>query len=503
MRQFLLFITFLFCAISVNAQITSGDKLTGNIVAKDINGKDVDVFADLAAGKTVVIDVFATWCGPCWSFHKSGTLEAINAALGPNGTNQVRVYGIEGDERTALDLIYQEASGGTAATTSLGNWTEGVEYSIINDHTFNDLLNIGYFPTLYVIRPDKTVLEMGDYRSSGEIWAKAMLPSSDKDVVFTSGITEKSFCSSTAFASKPTILNLGKTSISSVDSELSINGVVTPFSANTTLGVFQSADLSFGTKTFTQTTTVKVDIVSLDGVDDEADDQSSISGTFYKPLIEGKKMTVKFTTDYYPGETSWVLKDNANKTIATGKYNAGNEDQYGGGGADANTEHVHEVNITNTTNVNCLTITLTDAYGDGMTAFGSSHPIPGVEFYNEKGELVKPKLVSEFNFTSAAANTPSTTKSFASYSLGSALEDESFVESLDVYPSPVTDILNVNIKIKDGIEYQVFVSDIMGKPVTTISQNTNFINVANLSAGMYFINVKTDNGLFTHKFTKL
>ena len=502
MRQFLLFITILFCAITVNAQITSGDKLAGNIVTKDINGKNVDIFADLAAGKTVVIDVFATWCGPCWSFHKTGTLESINSTFGPNGTNQVRVYGIEGWEASPVDYLYKAVAASGNDRGSQGDWTEGVEYSIINDHTFNDLLKIAAFPTLYVIRPDKTVLEMFDYKSNAVIWVKAMLPTAEKDVVFTTSIKEKSFCSTTAFASKPTILNLGTTAISSVDSDLSINGVSTPYSANTTIGVFESADLSFGTKTFNQTTEVKVDIVNLDGVADQEDDLSSISGTFYKPLIEGKKMTVKFTTDFYPGEVSWVLKDNTNKTLATGKYEAGEEDQFGGGGADANVEHIHDVDITNTS-INCLTITLTDAYGDGMTAFGSSHPIPGVEFYNEKGELVKPKLESEFNFTSAAANTPSTTKSFASYSLGSSLEDESFVESLDVYPNPVSDILNVNMKIKDGIDYQVFVSDIMGKPVTTISQNTNFINVATLSAGMYFINVKTDNGLFTHKFTKL
>ena len=256
-------------------------------------------------------------------------------------------------------------------------------------------------------------------------------------------------------------------------------------------------------KTFTATTEVKVTIVSVDSKVDEPDDLSEIVGNFYKPVVESKKMTVKFTTDYYPAETSWKLTDNKSRTLASATYKEG-PDQFGGGGDDANTEHVYEVSIDNTTDVNCLIITLTDAYGDGMTAFNNTVPTPGVEFYNEKGELIKPKLSTEYNFQSANPGTDaSSTKSYAAFSLNTSLEDASFVENLNVYPNPVADILNIDMKIKAGTEYEVFVTNTMGAPVTTITQNTNFINVANLAAGMYFLNVKTNEGIFAHKFTKI
>lgn len=503
MKQFLLLLSVLFLGFSMSAQIASGTKLSGNIVAKDLKGKDVDIYADLAAGKTVVIDVFATWCGPCWSFHENGVLKELNSLLGPGGTDQIRIYAIEGDERTPEDLIYAEASGGTAATTSLGDWTAGVEYSIINSSSFNTLLNIAFFPTLYVIRPDKTVLEMGNFRYNPVVWQKALVPTAEKDLVFTSSIGDKSFCASGIFNSKPTVINLGTTAISTIETDLSINGQSTPTITNKALGVFQSGELSFGTKTFTATTEVKVTIVSVDSKVDEPDDLSEIVGNFYKPVVESKKMTVKFTTDYYPAETSWKLTDNKSRTLASATYKEG-PDQFGGGGDDANTEHVYEVSIDNTTDVNCLIITLTDAYGDGMTAFNNTVPTPGVEFYNEKGELIKPKLSTEYNFQSANPGTDaSSTKSYAAFSLNTSLEDASFVENLNVYPNPVADILNIDMKIKAGTEYEVFVTNTMGAPVTTITQNTNFINVANLAAGMYFLNVKTNEGIFAHKFTKI
>lgn len=502
MRRFLLYFILLTFSVTLSAQITSGDKLTGNITGTDIKGNPFDIYADLAAGKTVIIDVFATWCGPCWSYHTSGYLKNIYKVLGPDGTDQVRIYSIEGDNSTAESLLYGKVAGSNAATTSLGDWTEGVEYTIVNSAAYNSLLKIAFFPTLYVIRPDKTVMEMGDYRTNDIVWTKALLNTAEKDIIFTSGITDKTFCSVAVFNQKPTVINMGTTPISVIDADLIINGVSTLTSLPKVIGVFQEAELGFATKTFNETTKVEVVIDAIDGQDDEADDYSSLEGNFIRPVVEEQTVTVKFTTDFYPGEISWRLIDNKNKLLKAVTYRAGNADADGGGGADANKEFSYDIVIPDAA-ANCLTLTITDSYGDGLSAFNSTLPTPGVEFYSSTGELLKPKMTGDWNFRSGAAGTAVTNKIFTAVSISSSLNDQDFVQNLNVYPNPVTDVLNIDMTIESGVEYEVFVSDIMGSVVTKVQKNTNFLQVSELGAGMYFLNVRTKDGVYAHKFTKI
>jgi hypothetical protein len=70
--------------------------------------------------------------------------------------------------------------------------------------------------------------------------------------------------------------------------------------------------------------------------------------------------------------------------------------------------------------------------------------------------------------------------------------------SIAVYPNPASDFIKISSlsKIKD---IEVFGS--AGKRVRVTLEN-NKINVADLPAGLYLINIKTDNGNFSEKFIK-
>jgi hypothetical protein len=66
----------------------------------------------------VVIDVSATWCGPCWSFHNAGVLKELHKTLGPDGADKIRVYAIEADSRTPFDHLFAQVAGTSAVPSS-------------------------------------------------------------------------------------------------------------------------------------------------------------------------------------------------------------------------------------------------------------------------------------------------------------------------------------------------------------------------------------------------
>ncbi len=165
-------------ASSANAQLASGTVFP-DFTVTDINGMSHNLYSDLNSGKTVFIDISATWCGPCWSYHISGKLDSIWAKHGPAGepgvdattTNDAVVYFFQGEPTSGMAELTNNAigsgavtTGGTAATFTQGDWVAGTHYYIIDDSTAqgprNTLWNINYFPTIYMICRDHIVTEL-------------------------------------------------------------------------------------------------------------------------------------------------------------------------------------------------------------------------------------------------------------------------------------------------------------------------------------------------------
>ncbi len=160
-RKFLigLFLSFSFLG---TAQLPDG-AIAPDFTVTDLNGNTHNLYDYLDQGIHVILDFGASWCNPCWNYHQSGVLEELYTLYGPDGTNEVMVFLIEGDGGTNEACLYG-TSGCNGGTT--GDWVTGTNYPIVNLEEGNlgivDDYNIQWWPTVYIINSDhNTVWETG------------------------------------------------------------------------------------------------------------------------------------------------------------------------------------------------------------------------------------------------------------------------------------------------------------------------------------------------------
>ncbi len=168
MRRILLLLAFCWVGhFAAFAQIPNGSTAP-NFTVTDIDGNVITLYSLLDQGKTVYLDVFATWCVPCWNYHNTHALKDIWDQYGPPGTNEAYVISIEGDASTSIPCIWNDPGcvGGT-----VGDWTAGTPYPIADYPGIMGLYQVSYYPTIFMICPaDKKVYEVGQQGAAG-LWA--------------------------------------------------------------------------------------------------------------------------------------------------------------------------------------------------------------------------------------------------------------------------------------------------------------------------------------------
>ena len=268
-----------------------------------------------------------------------------------------------------------------------------------------------------------------------------------------------------------TFKNYGNIALTSLDINYSINGGTTityPWTGNLSSGGTETVTIPQISVTPINTNNVDVSISNPNGNSDQNVANNSMSTTFNGMYdAPNGQISIDVTTDNYPSETTWELKENG-VIISTGG-------PYSSSGPQPTT-------YATITPGNCYTFIMKDSYGDGILAPGNFK----VKDVNN-GTIVWGGTNSPTgNFTSEV------TTYFETESTSVSVEEVN--SEISIYPNPVKDNIYVN-----GEFDKIKLFDVFGKLV--FEGNDKVINTKNLSNGIYIINLNSNNNIITKKVT--
>jgi Secretion system C-terminal sorting domain/AhpC/TSA family len=490
------FVTFLQL---VQGQLPAGTTAPDfNVV--DINGQSHHLYDVLADNKLVVLEISATWCPPCWSYHQSQALQEFYVAHGPMGDDQARVYWVEGDPDTNLDCLYGQAG---CNDHSAGNFVEGTPYPIINSDAIASAYQISYFPTIFVICPNKRSYEI-DPISAEDIWGKAQacpvaFGSNNAGIfVHDPGYNLPEICGVVSLQPSFLLTNLGTQPLTDASIFLQWNNVeVQTIHWQGLLPTYGESVIAFNSFPVTTEGVLNTVITSINAnAGDEDFTNNYKNNDFVKAQhFDQTSVVLKIRTDDYGKETYWELRDESGNVLEHG----GNElvGPNGGGAfplgvASGMGAYSNNTLIKDTLDLpadGCYAIHFVDAYGDGMCCnYGNGY----FKLYNID-DPVTPILVSgQFEAYDRHA--------FSAGSISSVVETEAQFVHIQVFPNPASDMIGVEFDSPHPDVWRFYVLNILGQAVVSSRQqvleeghNSILLPLEGLADGLYFF-VATTGG---------
>jgi len=486
MKKFLL--TLAAVAMSLGtafAQLPAGSTAP-DFTITDTDGNTHNLYDILDQGTPVILDLFAVWCGPCWSYAETGVMEEVNTLYGPEGSNEVFVIAVESDASTPASSLY---GGGN----SIGDWTSIIDFPLAddNDASIANDYALAYYPTIYMICPDRKVTEVGQLGSASayyEQFSNCTGPVEGSNAVMESYNSELISCGGDKITPVVTILNMGTVDMTACTINTIVNGATVSSTDWTgSLATFASeevtlAEISPGNQSITFEVVMSNDIVAED---------NSIEVTLSNATPAHASINVEVSTDFYPGETTWEIRNSNNTVVASASYVAGPEAE-GGGGADSEMIHNHIESLA----IGCYTFTAMDSYGDGQLGYSAAGTGTDGSIVVTDGEgVVLLNISGDWG-----------TEQIGSFEVthGVGIE-EVLANKLSIFPNPASNNASIELNLIESNEVVIEILNTLGQKVFTyaadMSAGLNKVElpVATLNAGLFYVNIKVGNELMTEK----
>lgn len=478
MKKILLSLAALVIVLSSYAQLPSGS-ICPDFSGTDLDGNQWNLYDLLDQGYRVVIDVSATWCGPCWGYHTGGALETLWEEHGPDGTNEVMVFFVEGDAATTLDDL-----NGTGGSTQ-GDWVTGTGYPIIDDADIANLLEITYFPTIYTVCPSRIITETGQISAAdhyGFAMQNACSPATEPNdpslVSYNGAVTT---CSNVEVV--VTLQNFGLTPLTACTIEVTGGDNSLSYNWTGNLDTYELEEVTVGVVNLSSDSDLNIGISSANDLEENDEVVAAITlaeeGTTH--------IRVELKTDNWPTEISWELRDDNGNVVE--------EDSYGN--ADNTEQFTYDFWVAQ----GCYTFVLMDEYGDGMNASywgdyedGNCYVYSLDDDGNTASEIFSYDGSVWYAEAIAAAN--------AAEVVG--VSETEMIEVLNAFPNPTDGLVNFNYTVKTPAVVSFEVIDMVGARVMfnqlgnrAAGNYTQVMDFASLAAGMYMVNIMADGQVNT------
>ncbi|MBK8968946.1 MAG: T9SS type A sorting domain-containing protein [Saprospiraceae bacterium] len=506
MRKGWVFALLLASTLSLQAQLPAGS-VAPDFTTTDIHGQSWNLYNLLDQGKIVVLEVSATWCAPCWAYHNSHAMHNFYAQHGPDGDDKARILFIEGDPNTNVNCLYGSAG---CNNYTPGNWVAGTPFPIINDAKIADTFDVHYYPTIFVICPNRKVYEVGQWNAT-DIWEQARqcpvaYGQTNAGIFdYTTGTALDEVCGNMALNPAFSLINLGSEALTQATIALKWqNSTVQTIEWTGNLGLYGEAAIAFDEFPVADSGSLETRLLSVNNqpYDDDQANNNHIDNFEPAKAFNSLKVLLKIRTDQYGAETYWELRDEHGLVLESG----GNQDVGpngggkftgidGGPGAYGNNTIIRDT--LNLPGPGCYSIHFVDAYGDGICCnYGNGY----YKLYNLDDPVYpiiwggKFKAYDDRGF-SATSTTTATTSTFAA------------PPALRLFPNPASDQLRVNISLPESAHTAATVFNSMGQlllagPAEQLPAGDHLRNldISQLPEGLYWLHLSIGEKALVKKF---